>query len=198
MNEKTSFSLQTLVSERDVLQLLPAAGASRWVPLYFPLCSWTSPLAPDGVHGLHILPPLWEERGERSGAQGKGERQKAPTNPVPASLVAPICLSREETNTWFRGAQYFWKQLSVRSGGRPAQVNAATWNLLSLDPAITYMHDVILVFCRTFHILHLTQHQKGFPPSVWSLLLLCLRGTEKRFYLSFNHTGAKVGFKHFF
>ena len=88
VNEKTAFSLQTCISERDILRLLPTARDSRWGFLYFPPWSQRSLLAPDGVHGLHILPPMWEERGDRTGPQGRGEKTRTPC-PYPYLIHGP-------------------------------------------------------------------------------------------------------------
>lgn len=55
--------------------------------------------------------------------------------------------------------------VSEKCGERPAQVDAATWNLLSLDPGITDVHDVIIVVCRTFTFagLRLTEKPEELP-----------------------------------
>lgn len=111
----------------------------------------------------------------------KGERQGCPIH-VPTSLTVLICLSREGTNTWLWGAQYLWKQWSVRSGGRglhrwmrqpgifwawtQASLTCTTWLLLSAGPS-------------RFQACAWLKNQKGFPPSFCS-----------------RDTGAKVGFKH--
>lgn len=61
-------------------------------------------------------------------------------------------------------------------------MDAAIWNLLHLDPAISDMRDMIIVLCRIFPFSgqNLTKNQKGFPPS------LCSRGMEERVYPSSN------------
>lgn len=165
VNEKTASSVQTCISERDTLWLLPSAGDRRWGLLYFPPWSRRNLLAPDGVHGLHILPPMWKERADRSGAQGKGGKTGMP-HPCPHLTHSPhLPFQGRNKHVALRGPIPVETVVSEKWGERPAQVDAATWNLLSLDSGITDVHDVIIVVCRafTFPGLRLTEKPEGLP-----------------------------------